>query len=275
MADWPFGKRRWMAKNLSGFSATGRVMRRRSEWFHDCCPRCDQPNEDSFHVLACRKPSARTHYRQSVTTAITTLDSIGTAPDISLVWKSRLLSWGCPSARNFDYYPMASTIRSALQAQDSLSWYQALNGRLSSLWQDAQAEWIAKQSTRYKRSPIRWAGRASLALLEISWQMWEHRNHVYHDPAHPWSVQRSQDISQQIITTLGAHNSEKILRRDRHLFLISPQVLTQRFSDAEKHKWMASVTAAYSRFHHYQSVANQRDPQQSSLNPWLFPDNLV
>jgi hypothetical protein len=153
--------------------------------------------------------------------------------------------------------------------------YQARTGRLSSLWQDAQAEWIAKQSTRYKHSPIRWVGCASLALLEISWQMWDHRNHIYHDPAHPWSVQRSQDISQQIISTLGAHNNKEILKRDRHLFSISPQVLTQSFSDADKHKWMASVTAAYSRFHHYQAVANQRDPQQSSLTPWLFHNNPV
>jgi hypothetical protein len=29
MVAWPFGKRRWLAKHLTGFSATGRVMRRR------------------------------------------------------------------------------------------------------------------------------------------------------------------------------------------------------------------------------------------------------
>jgi hypothetical protein len=211
-------------------------MCRRNDWSHDRCPRCDQPNEDIVNVLACRKPSVGTHYQQSVTTAITTLDSIGTSPDIVLVLKSRLLSWGCPSARNLDYYPMSSAIRSALRDQASLSWYQALTGRLSLLWQDAQVEW------RYKCLPIRWAGQASLAHLEISWQMWEHRNHIYHDPAHPWSVQRSQDISQQIINTLGAHNDTEILKRDCHLFSISPQVLTQRFYDAEKYKWMASVT---------------------------------
>jgi hypothetical protein len=264
MAAWPFGKRRWLAKHLAGFSATGRVMRRRKEWTHDRCPRCLAPDEDAFHVVACRDPRARSHYRKAVDTSCATLDSLGTDSDIVLLFKSRLLSWGTPQARNFAYYPLSTTIRKALLAQDSLGWYQALNGRLSTLWQDAQAEWIAQQATRYKRSPTKWAGRASLALVEIPWQMWEHRNLIYHDPAHPWSQERNTDLTQQILQTLGAHTSAKILPRDRSLFSIPPQELTQQ-SLEDKRKWMDSVTAAYSRFYHHKEAATQRDPQQQSL----------
>jgi hypothetical protein len=271
MAEWPFGKRRWLAKHLAGFSATGRVMLRRKEWSHDLCPRCEAPNEDAFHVQACRHPTARLHFRQAVDTAMLDLDSIGTAPDIVLLIKSRLLSWGSPSSRNFTYYPCSPEVRRALQAQDSLGWYQALNGRLSTAWQDAQAMWIARQATRYKRSPTKWAGRAVLALLEISWQMWEHRNHIYHDPSHPWSLQRCQDTNHQIQLTLGAHEENAVLPKDRHLFSIPPEELTLHFSEADKLKWIASVTAAYSRFHHHQAAANSRDPLQTSLASWLYP----
>jgi hypothetical protein len=84
--------------------------------------------------------------------------------------------------------------------------------------------WIARQATRYKHSPTKWAGRAVLALLEISWQMWEHRNHIYHDPAHPWLQQCSEDINHQIQLTLGAHEEQhSVLPWDRHLFSIPPQ----------------------------------------------------
>jgi hypothetical protein len=88
MPDWPFGKRRWLAKHLAGFSATGRVMHRRKEWEHDLCPRCEAPNEDGFHVPACHHPSACLHFHQSVDTAMITLDYIGTHPDIVLLFKS-------------------------------------------------------------------------------------------------------------------------------------------------------------------------------------------
>jgi hypothetical protein len=110
-----------------------------------------------------------------------------------------------------------------------------------------------------------------LALLEISWQMWDHRNHIYHDPAHPWSQQRFKDTNHQIQLTLGAHAENSVLPRDRHLFSIPPEELTQGFSEADKLKWLASVTAAYSRFHHHQAAANSRDPLQTSLASWLYP----
>jgi hypothetical protein len=35
---WPRGKRQWLSKHMSRFSATGRVMFRRKEWLHDRCP---------------------------------------------------------------------------------------------------------------------------------------------------------------------------------------------------------------------------------------------
>jgi hypothetical protein len=239
-------------------------MRCRKEWTHDRCPRCLAPDEDAFHIVACCDPRACSHCRKAVDISCATLDCLGTDSDIVLLFKSRLLSWGTPQARNFAYYPLSTKIRKVLLAQDSLGWYQALNGRLSTLWQDAQAEWIAQQATRYKRSPAKWAGRASLALLEISWQMWEHRNFVYHDPAHPWSQERNADLTQQILQTLGAHTSDKILPRNRSLFSIPPQELTQQ-SMEDKRKWMDSVTAAYSRFYHHKEAATQRDPQQQSL----------
>jgi hypothetical protein len=66
MAAWPFGKRRWLAKHLAGFWATGRAMRRRKEWTHDRCPPCLAPDEDAFHIDACRDPRARSHYRKAV-----------------------------------------------------------------------------------------------------------------------------------------------------------------------------------------------------------------
>ena len=54
MNKWHVGEHKWLAKHLSGFSATGRVVKRRKEWEHDKCPLCDQSNEDAQHVLSCR-----------------------------------------------------------------------------------------------------------------------------------------------------------------------------------------------------------------------------
>jgi hypothetical protein len=56
---WPRGKRQWLAKHLTKFSATGRNMFRRNKWTHDLCLRCMSPNEDSYHILHCLDITAR------------------------------------------------------------------------------------------------------------------------------------------------------------------------------------------------------------------------
>lgn len=50
---WPWGKKKWMSKFMTGFAATGRVMYRRNEWPHNHCCMCFACNEDAKHVLSC------------------------------------------------------------------------------------------------------------------------------------------------------------------------------------------------------------------------------
>jgi hypothetical protein len=78
----------------------------------------------------------------------------------------------------------AKAIRITVRAQDAIRWNQFLRGGLSHLWMDAQELWLVARTTRYKKSSLLWMSWTVEAALQISWEMWEHRNAVLHPHTH-------------------------------------------------------------------------------------------
>ena len=95
------GKHKWLAKHLSGFSATGRVMKRRHEWEHDKCPLCDQSNKDAQHVLSRHNILARRTWEESLIAFQTHLEKINAHPNIVIIVLSRLHSWSSSTTEDF------------------------------------------------------------------------------------------------------------------------------------------------------------------------------
>ena len=110
MQKWPMGKRKWLAKHLSGFSATGRVMKRRKEWEHDKCPLCNQPNEDSHHVISCPSVTARRTWAEALTIFETHLLKLHTHPNLRTIIISRLRSWSTPNYKDFRYHAFSTQV---------------------------------------------------------------------------------------------------------------------------------------------------------------------
>jgi len=248
MAAWPWGKRKWLMKQLAGFSATGRVMQRRREWTHDRCPVCDQPDENSMHCWFCTGLPAVSAFEEALTTFSETLTDLDTAPLIKRVMLTRLRS--VRSA-----YPYFVSVRhdqpvyEATLDQDAIGWAFFLMGRLSTKWLDAQDAWLRRQHTRYKSTASAWARQVIVAVLEIGWHLWENRNKFYHSPDHPWKRavrSRRQNLIEELF---AGYDPAHFHRADRWYFEDNPLNALLAADDDAHRNWLRSVQQAYYRRH--------------------------
>lgn len=123
-----------------------------------------------------------------------TLVTLRTNPSIITVWKSRLLGWQDQIRFPFSQYSIVEKTYQAVKEQDSINWSNFLMDRLSSKWLEAQNEWIVMTSTKRKRSSKRLMLKPIIAVWEVCWKQWEHKNTILHDNHHPWKQRELRDI---------------------------------------------------------------------------------
>ena len=245
---WAWGKRKWFTKHLAGFSATGRVMLRREEWEHSRCPCCDIDNEDAVHITSC--PKAREQWSHCLQEFEAKLTTLQTDPQIGHAILAHLRRWPRISPPGA-WQTNNTLINTAIQDQHDIGWQHFLWGRISIHWKDAQAAWLARIATKWKRSSTQWAIHMTRAVLEMNWSMWEHRNDILHDPDHPWKVHARKQRHHLIRDMFLHYDEDLFLPKDRWLFQHSnPSVIIQK-DDAKQKMWVASVKAAYTRAARY------------------------
>jgi hypothetical protein len=256
---WPLGKRIWLAKHISGFSATGRVMLRRKEWTHSNCPRCNQYNEDAHHILTCDSPVANDAWITAINILDQKLQTIKTSPTIRQYIIYHLNRWKEVPCRN-PSGPTSRTLQDAIEVQESIGWDQFLYGRVSYLWRDAQQEWIKHQATRWKYSTKGWTISLILHLKEIPWIMWENRNDYLFHHENPWNTAEADHVKTEIQQAMNTYHPSKILRRDQRLFRIPLDKLLN-YSANKQSLWLNSIKAAYARKDNF----DQRQVARSQL----------
>ena len=136
-------------------------------------------------MLQCPADSARTQWEKAIEELEDTLVTLRMNPAIITVWKSRLLGWQDNKRFPFSQFSLEETTHRAINEQDSINWRNFLMGRLSLKWIDAQQEWIVMTSTKWKRSSTRWMLNAIVAIWEVYWKQWEHKNTILHHDQHP------------------------------------------------------------------------------------------
>ena len=246
MKQCPWGKTKWQSKLWTGFAPVGRVLKRRHEWNHDMCPRCLQQNETCLHVLQCPADTSRTQWEVAINELEDTLIDLRTNPNIIRAWKSRLLGWQDHHKFPFRQFTLGRTVYSALHEQDAINWSNFLMGRLSKKWKDAQDEWIVMTSTKWKRSSQRWFTKAVLAIWEVSWKQWQHRNSILHDEQHPWKQRDIGELDKEIQLMKLRYHLSSYLPRDRRLFDMTLVTLHQ-LPTPIKQQWLLSVRQAQVR----------------------------
>ena len=246
VAGFPLGQRQWFFKQLSGCSATAKVMKRRKRWTHNKCPICFREVEDSDHVLSCKGKAARTAWKDSVQQLVDKLEEIDTEPFICIVIKDRLMSWPKVPKEKFKYDTLPKETRIALDSQDKLGWKPFIYGRVATTWEDAQEKWLIRLSTRYKRSSQVWSTTLVQQLLQTQWNMWENRNEILHNKDHIWQKRKRALWDEEIYTIFNSNIRESFLQEDMKFFKWGRNKVIE-LDDNPKQQWLKSIEKARTR----------------------------
>ena len=133
----------------------------------------------------------------------------------------------------------------------------------------------AIQDTHYseqesKKNGLGWTIELIKKLLDVSWDMWDHRNHIKHNSPHPNFEPQHQNPLNQQIRQEWATGMGSILADERFLFKNNtlPDLLS--CSTPEKCTWLESVAVARAASTSLQERTN-RSAQGSRelLESWL------
>ncbi len=244
MGRLPFGRKRWLIKHATGFCGVGRRELLRGNQDHDECPRCGS-SESSRHVVECKGTGTDLTFTLALQKLETGLTEIDTAPHLLKAILTRLQQWrrhGDHALPRFTGYDQWGT-QHAVREQDNVGWYQLLLGRISKKWSDAQQRYI--DSLQKKNTGRRWAISLIQKALDVSWDMWEHRNDIKHNTLHPRRAAEVIRIKVQL-QLLYRKGRKPFLAQDRLLFSKSEATLLKG-SPIEMLQWSTSVLNATRR----------------------------
>jgi hypothetical protein len=182
----PRARQVWLAKQSSGMCATGVRMCAQGLRPSACCPRCEL-DEDSEHVLCCQGVGMDTRWQGHMSTLHAWLQGEDTDPYIISDLMAGLTQWRSYSAaqrklhsvlRTGNELPQLPLRREYMRHQHFIGWRALMEGRLAASWGRAQQQyWLRHGSLKSVR---RWAAALITRLLLISWDFWDHRNHILH-----------------------------------------------------------------------------------------------
>jgi hypothetical protein len=123
------------------------------------------------------------------------MSSQRTCPDISRILSACLTSW----AYGTRAYPQRSTrpgVEKALLDQDEIGWTNFVEGCIALEWTAVQDRYY--KSIRSKKSGRQWTIALIKKLLDIAWDLWEHRNGFNNSPEHLEEHYEMDDVDAEI-----------------------------------------------------------------------------
>jgi hypothetical protein len=262
----PLGKQRWLAKHATGHCAVGRMELRRQHQDHSKCPRCFQEDETTLHVLQCTDHRATEQWNTALRTLAYWMETHHTNPLLHFFLIRALQHWHSPQALPVQQYHTDPSLLSFAQEQASIGWYNFLLGRVSSQIITIQAQYLRNKDT--KMTGTSWTAGLITQLWDIQWSMWEHRNHIKHDPHHPWH-QHTFEANLALVEAQFESGTDTLLPRDRHWLNGSPHTFRSK-TNAQLEQWLTSVS--YARNAYFQDQLQQNaalQQQQASMTNWL------
>ncbi len=265
MKRLPFSRQMWLSKHASGHCAVGRMMLMRKKWTHSKCPRCLQDNETNEHVLLCTDVRATEHWEKLSTKLDKDLVSMNTAPELRRTIIRKLNNWRRRrriTAQITNKYGE----REASEHQDKIGWTNLMLGRMAPEWAAAQQsylDWLGRRTTGK-----RWLIALTVKLLNISWDMWDHRNRILHASTHPWNLLKVHELDLKIDDEYrqGYQN----LQRKDYKWLHRTLAATKKLTPEVKQQWLTSIHLSRQTYERNTTAQYQAmRPERSTMIRWL------
>jgi hypothetical protein len=253
MKQLPLARQHWLAKQATGLCAVGKQMKRRKEWSHAKCPRCDHQEEDAEHVLRCQGSGAKEHWETSIEELAKWMRSQQTAPAITNAVCEGLNAWY--NGQRMEGERFSSRITNAIEQQTRIGWRNLLEGFPAKAWAECQDDYW--QRIRSKRSARRWVTALVIKLANTAWRMWDHRNAVNHE-------QETNTFSREINSEIQAEYALGFANLGQAARSLARQAMDQllRKGIGYRQQWLRSIKAARA---HQQVLAESRQPAAEIL----------
>ena len=233
----PFGKRRWLCKHCAKQCGVGRCLLRRQYQTHNNCPRCDQPDETTTHVLQCQASSAIDEWQEAIAALELWMGKESTHTALTSAILTRLEAW--QQAVPLQPIKGSRALKEAIEAQDQLGWENFLLGRLSptlSQYQQVHYTNIGSQKTGKA-----WLARLIRQLWLVCWRMWEHRNFINNSTLTDEEKRERSHLLSQVHQEF-AKGSSTLLKTDRYLLKKQTDVI--KYSIVDLKDWLERVRLA-------------------------------
>jgi hypothetical protein len=170
----------------------------------------------------------------------TWLDEQQTFPSITQLFIDRLTAWRNHQEVAFPA-PDVDFLATAYQEQTDIGWYNFLQGRISNHWVTIQSAYYERLESR--RTGHTWARNLIQRLWDISWSMWNNRNHILYNVhtdsdtrlSHKLDKRVRQEFSIDIDGLAPIHHY--MVRRTRLARLLL-------WDNPEKAAWLATIKIA-------------------------------
>lgn len=233
-----FKKNHWLSKWLSGWCGVGKQLKRYKHQEFTNCPRCDNPDETTEHILRCQDAESNNLWEAETEKLKQWLTDNDCEPHMKNYIIASLTAW-----RNNTPYPDVpddETLSRAAEQQQQLTWKGFLNGCLSKHWRIAQQNYL--DTKRSSKSSLLWASRLQHQVWMLQWNLWEKRNDFIHnqnDKVHP----REAAHLREAILEEWIMNDEG-LTEEYHCLLTGTLQERLDSSHVQQQQWLTSIWLA-------------------------------
>jgi hypothetical protein len=161
-------------------------------------------------------------------------------------------------------------IHQAIHDQDNIGWGIMLEGCISKHWREVQEEyyvWLDRRNTGR-----RWAELLIVKLIDVAWDMWEHRNHVRHAFDNPRLRKAVSALDQALLAELrrGRGNLPESLWPNLDT---TEETLIKR-TNKYKQAWLRAIEAGRKYALAKRDGIDPEDvgyePEQQALRKWIL-----
>ena len=174
-----FAKQKLVAKFMSGWCSTGKMMTRWNQRLDSACPRCSHPVEDVDHILTCQAIAAKDTWKASIYKVKEWLNANSSCPDLATLVINALESFKNGERVTLQKDVLFDGVKQVFEAQSDIGWRIFIDGCLSVEWAKIQQIYLSWIGSR--RSGQKWVAGLIMQLWNVQWDAWMNRNEALHN----------------------------------------------------------------------------------------------
>ena len=206
----------FILKHSAGIAVTVRNMVRRRERNTDECPRCRAHDEHTKHIIQCPHKDAQKIFMTGYEEIVSWLQKI-TTKDMELEITNLIIEYRKGDNTHQDNNITNDNVIQAMQRQRAIGLYPWMCGFMCTDWAKLQA--LHFEDIGSRRCPQRWTAQLAEKLINIIFNLWNHRNETLHKHENTITEKTNNKLN-TTIKTIGSSlpNMRLLTKAERRFF---------------------------------------------------------